>query len=577
MNQYPKIFAILLMGLFSFIPQGLQAQWTQTGSDINGESVDDQSGGVISLSADGNTIAIGARYNNDGGNSSGHVRVFKKTAGNWVQLGTDIDGESANDFSGYSVSLSKDGTTVAIGAYVNDGGGTARGHVRVYKFTGSIWTKIGADIDGESDDDNSGWSVSLSADGKSVAIGAPRNGGTLRGHVRVYEFIGGNWIQRGGDIDGESDGDNAGYSVSLSSDGNVVAFGASENDGGGTNRGHVRVFIKTGDTWIQQGSDIDGEADNDRSGQSVSLSADGLSVAIGAIGNQGGGTSRGHVRVYKNISGNWIQQGSDIDGEFDGDRSGYTVSLSSDGKTVAIGAVNNDGCGPNCGHARVYKMTGDGWIQQGTDIDGEKAGDGSGHSVSLSADGATVGIGAISNDDNGSLSGQVRVYSYCIQTQKFLNALLAIAKQKGKKVYVCRQGIYTLLVSASEFYFYLFQGYKLGKCGTNYCDGLLELRDSGLEDYISTEDDKSGLERMLLYPNPAGNVLNIKLPFYTGENVQFKVINSLGQVVKSHQVKAAIHDRSHFTVDIKSLQEGYYTLYLSSQEFKEVKPFYKIK
>ena len=55
--------------------------------------------------------------------------------------------------------------------------------------------------------------------------------------------------------------------------------------------------------------------------------------------NDGNGTNAGHVRIYKNISGTWTQQGSDIDGEAAGDYSGVSVSLSSDGSTVAIGAM----------------------------------------------------------------------------------------------------------------------------------------------------------------------------------------------------------------------------------------------
>ena len=49
-----------------------------------------------------------------------------------VQKGSDIDGEAAGDWSGYSVSLSSNGSRVAIGAYENDGNGNDSGHVRVY-------------------------------------------------------------------------------------------------------------------------------------------------------------------------------------------------------------------------------------------------------------------------------------------------------------------------------------------------------------------------------------------------------------------------------------------------------------
>ena len=52
----------------------------------------------------------------------------------WKQLGDDVEGESSDDRSGSSVSMSSDGTRVAIGAYGNDGGGDYAGHVRVYSL-----------------------------------------------------------------------------------------------------------------------------------------------------------------------------------------------------------------------------------------------------------------------------------------------------------------------------------------------------------------------------------------------------------------------------------------------------------
>jgi acyl carrier protein len=79
-------------------------------------------------------------------------------------------------------------------------------------------------------------------------------------------------------------------------------------------------------------------------------------VGIGALLNDGNGTDAGHVRIYKNVNGTWTQQGSDIDGEAASDLSGWSVSLSSDGSTVAIGARANDGNGSNAGHVRIYSI-----------------------------------------------------------------------------------------------------------------------------------------------------------------------------------------------------------------------------
>ena len=388
--------------------------WTQLGSDIDGEAQYDQFGYPVSMSSDGTRVAISAQYNDGNGSNAGHVRVYSESGGAWTQVGADIDGEASNDNSGTSVSMSSDGTRVAIGATGNDGNGTSAGHVRVYAESGGTWTQVGTDIDGEATYDYSGTSVSMSSDGTRMAIGALYNDGTdsNAGHVRVYSESGGAWTQVGADIDGEAYNDQSGISVSMSSDGTRVAIGAKYNDGTGSNAGHVRVYSESGGTWTQVGSDIDGEAANDYSGTSVSMSSDGTRVAIGAYGNDGTGSAAGHVRVYSESGGTWTQVGSDIDGEAANDYSGWSVSMSSDGTRVAIGAYGNDGTGSTAGHVRVYSESGGTWTQVGQDIDGEAANDYSGRSVSISSDGTRVAIGAPLNDGNGSSSGHVRVYSF---------------------------------------------------------------------------------------------------------------------------------------------------------------------
>ena len=225
-----------------------------------------------------------------------------------IQIGVDIDGEAAGDESSL-VSLSSDGTRVAIGAPYNDGTAYQAGHVRIYEDSAGSWTQLGADIDGGSFADNLGSSVSLSSDGTRVAIGAPHVNSTAAdaGHVRIYEYSAGNWTQLGADIDGEAyTYGRSGWSVSLSSGGDTVAIGAPGNDGNGNGAGHVRIYTYSAGSWTQLGVDIDGEAAGDFSGD-VSLSSDGTTVAIGAPFNDGNGTDAGHVRVYS-ICFDTIQQ-----------------------------------------------------------------------------------------------------------------------------------------------------------------------------------------------------------------------------------------------------------------------------
>ena len=119
---------------------------------------------------------------------AGHVRIYENNNGTWTQIGSDIDGESSMTTLDGQLVLSSDGSVVAIGAIYNDGGGTNAGHVRVYENNNGTWTQIGSDIDGESSSDYSGWSVSLSSDGSVVAIGAYANDGN-GSNVVMYVFM----------------------------------------------------------------------------------------------------------------------------------------------------------------------------------------------------------------------------------------------------------------------------------------------------------------------------------------------------------------------------------------------------
>lgn len=395
---------ILLAPFFTF------SQWIQQANDIDGEAINDQSSYAVDLNAEGNIIAIGAPFNDGNGNASGNVRVFENQSGVWVQLGAAINGSASADRSGSSVSISDDGNIVAIGALDANNNGFESGQVRIFENESGTWTQLGDEIIGEAVWDHSGFSVSLSGDGTTVAIGAPDNEGTIGGnfgHVRVYTNQSGTWTQIGDDIDGEAAEDNSGFSVAISEDGTIVAIGAPFNDDTDADAGHVRVYQNQSGSWVQIGDDIDGEAMNDRFGSSVELSADGAIVAIGAIDNN----SMGHVRVLQNQSGNWVQIGDDIDGESIGDKFGVSLGLSANGGIIAIGAHLSDGAGLEKGRVKIYQNQSGNWSQIDDAIDGEAINDRSGNAVSLSADGSIAAIGAFLNDGNGSNAGHARLFT----------------------------------------------------------------------------------------------------------------------------------------------------------------------
>ena len=368
---------------------------------MHGEGLWDQFGNAVASSFDGNIVAIGAK-NNDAETeyNNGHVRVFEWVGSGWKQRGSDINGEALQDRLGHAVSLSADGNILASSARDNDGNGVSSGHVRVYLFNGSDWVQVGEDIEGENAGDLFGESVSLSSDGSKLAVGAIDNdaGGSNAGNVRVFTWDGSAWTQLGQSIVGESAGDESGSAVSLSSDGLLLAIGSPGNSGGGSGRGHVRVYAWTGTEWEQRGSDIDGENNSSASGSSVSLSSDGSTLAIGATSNTNfNGDASGHVRVLEWSGDEWLRKGCDLDGEGAGDLFGASVSLSGDGNILVVGGMNNDGVASNAGEARIYMWAESLWKQYDMDLNGDVANAKFGSAVAVSGDGSTVVIGARGN------------------------------------------------------------------------------------------------------------------------------------------------------------------------------------
>ncbi|MBL7749251.1 MAG: hypothetical protein JNM19_17565 [Chitinophagaceae bacterium] len=358
----------------------------------------------LSISADGLTMAVGAPYedgdltggainstNNAGMPNSGAVYVYtrpnKQT--NWsqqakikpTQLGT-------GDVFGASVRLSDNGNTLIVGSPSESGSGTG--------------------INPAHND------------------GAPRAGAAY-----VFTRSGSTWSQQAYlKASNSQQEDFFGTAVAISADGNTAAVGAFKEDGSGTGvnpvsnegasaSGAVYVFIRSGSVWSQEAYiKASNTGLDDLFGTKLSLSSDGNTLAVSAIGEDGGNSgvnpasnnslsSSGAVYVFVRSGSLWSQQAylkamyPVTSGSF-----GSAVSLSSDGNTIAIGSVkdNSSGTGVNAinnnsatgsGAAYIYTRSGSIW---GSGIyikaPDTRAGDGFGHTISISKDGNTLAVGA---------------------------------------------------------------------------------------------------------------------------------------------------------------------------------------
>jgi hypothetical protein len=362
-------------------------------------------GESVSLSADGNTLAVGGSQDNEPNPGGiGATWVFTRVGGVWTQQGPKLvgTGNSGQSEQGQSVSLSADGNTLAVGGSADNGG---IGATWIFTRSGGAWTQQGSKLvgGGNNGPSNQGYSVSLSADGNTLAVGGPNDNLNL-GATWIFTRAGGVWIQQGLKLVG---GGNIGlsqqgFSVSLSADGNTLVVGGPGDNGG---IGAIWVFTRAGGAWTQQGLKLVGGGNNgsSRQGESVSLSADGNTLAVGGLSDN---SFRGATWIFTRAGGVWAQQGPKLVGT--GGSSvlmfqGNSVSLSADGNTLAVGGNVDNIITLFIGATWVFTRAEGTWTQQGSKLvgTGNNGSSRQGQSVSLSADGNTLAVGG--NTDNSSL------------------------------------------------------------------------------------------------------------------------------------------------------------------------------
>ncbi|MDW3648963.1 MAG: T9SS type A sorting domain-containing protein [Bacteroidia bacterium] len=327
------------------------SMWIQKGMNIDGQAGGDRAGSSLDISADGTRVAIGSNGHNV---NRGHVRVFEWQDSSWVQIGQDIDGASGGSRAGSSLSLSSDGNRLAMGAPWNDDVASNSGQVRVFDWDGTNWIQIGTDIEGQNAGDQAGASVVLSSDGNRLAIGAiDSDSANIQdvGEVIVFEWTGTDWTQLGPSIYGRNANDVFGSSIRLSNNGNRLAASAKP-----TSRrigGYIRIFEWDGTNWNQVGADILAETNGDGFGEAIDLSEDGNRIAGGAPENSQNISGAGHVRIFDWDGGQWMQVGVDIEGSSTRADLGSALAFSADGNILAVGAPFQNGAS---GETLVYEL-----------------------------------------------------------------------------------------------------------------------------------------------------------------------------------------------------------------------------
>jgi hypothetical protein len=388
--------------------------WVQYGQKLiglNNNSGNTLQGKSVSLSSDGNTLAIGG-FSDD--SNIGATWIFVKLSGVWTQQGSKLIGTGgiSSQSQGQSVSLSSDGNTLAIGGSSDN---TSIGATWIFTRTNGIWTQQGSKLIGTGgvNIQSQGYSISLSSNGNTLAIGGVSDDSNI-GATWIFTRTNGIWTQQGSKLVGTGGVgvQSQGQSVSLSSDGNTLAIGGFSDD---SNIGATWIFTRTNGIWTQQGSKLVGigGVGVQYQGQSVSLSSDGNTLAIG------GGIDDNNIGatwIFIRTNGIWTQQGSKLvgTGGVGVQSQGYSISLSSDGNTLAVGG--NDDYN-SVGATWIFTRTDGIWTQQGSKLVGNgvnnvQRASYQGISVSLSSDGNTLAIGGYYDYNYNIITGATWIFNY---------------------------------------------------------------------------------------------------------------------------------------------------------------------
>jgi hypothetical protein len=431
-------------------------------------------GGSIALSADGSTLAVGA-YDEDsaatgvGGDQAsnaapgaGAVYVFRRRGNAWIQEAyLKASNTGALDSFGHSVALSADGATLAVGAYLESSAATGvggngadnsaayAGAVYVFERRGRTWRQaayVKAPNTGAGD--AFGYSVALSGDGATLAVGAPvedsaatgvggnaaDNSADAAGAVYVLARSGSTWRHQAYVKASNTEaGDFFGVSVALSGDGATLAVGAlyeaSAATGVGGDQasnaapgaGAVYVLARRGKAWRHEAYvKASNTAADDAFGASVALSADGATLAVGAYGEDSAATGvggdqasdaapgAGAAYVFARSGGVWSQEAYvKASNAGAGDSFGVALALSADGSALAVGASGEasaatgvggdqaDDSAPAAGAVYLLERRGGAWTQEAyVKASNTGAGDTFGAAVALSGRGALLAVGA---------------------------------------------------------------------------------------------------------------------------------------------------------------------------------------
>ncbi len=320
-------------------------QWVQKGQFFSTNGLTG-----IAISSDGNTFITGKS-----GSQQVNIYVWSSLFGGfWTSSYGGIAGPQAGSNFGSSVDISDSGLTLAVAASTYESGGlTSIGGVYVYDLDPeeNTATLRGGVLTGLVQDSRVG-KVSLSSNGNTVAYSVPQydvGGNVYAGAIRIFDWNGTSWVERP-QLFGNSTSAFLGIGIGLSADGTVLVATQRADDGS------LRAWSWDGSSWQTRGAQLFDGVPNSDYGEVIAISSDANRVVVGGGGT---GTAETRIYVYDWDGTDWVQTFSTINNSsgVPSDRVGYSVDISGDGSRLIFSRIGSDENATNNGSVYIYELT----------------------------------------------------------------------------------------------------------------------------------------------------------------------------------------------------------------------------
>ncbi|OHD53691.1 MAG: hypothetical protein A2Y33_07155 [Spirochaetes bacterium GWF1_51_8] len=339
----------------TYVEQLGAVSWAETAKAASDFLTDDRLGWAVAITPDGISALTGSFGDDNPGNDQGSVYLFKWNGSSWGQTKISASDGAAYDNFGFSVDISSNGNSIAVGAIFDDVSVNAdQGSVYVFKWTSS-WVQTHLIASDGAANDFLGHCIAISGDGNTIVSGARGDdisGKADQGSISIFRYNGSGWDETKKYASDGAAGDQFGSSVDISYDGNSIIVGAPTDD----SIGSAYVFKYSAGIWSQTSkiTPSDG-ASGDQFGYTIAISANGNAAIVGAyLDDIAANADQGSAYVYEWNGSSWPETKYTAPDGLANDHFGYSVDVNQKGTIAVVGAVDDD--------LPIYTDRGSAWI-----------------------------------------------------------------------------------------------------------------------------------------------------------------------------------------------------------------------